>query len=115
MYKALQVSPMVPTQDLTVTRDFLVNVFGVVIQFESSEYCILRKDQELIHLCPAAGTPNPNSFYLEVKGIENLWESIRHKMEGLNFRKLFTQPYGMKEFHIVLPAAETLMFVGEAI
>ena len=102
MYKAVRVSPMVPTQDLTATRDFLVNVFGVVIQFESSQYCILRKDQQLIHLIPATETPNPNSFYLEVEGIENLWQSIQPKMEGLNIHKLFSQPYGMKEdqFHL---------------
>lgn len=57
------------------------------------------------------------SFYVDVKGIDSLFESLRPGLEELpegRVRPPFDQPYQQREFH-VLDEDGTLVFFGEDI
>lgn len=105
---------MVPSEDITLTRDFLIATMGFSPLMDDPTYIILEKDNQSIHLCPADEKYGESSFYLLVKDIDQLWESMKDQLSNIINKPLFTQPYGIKEFHIILPATKTLMLVGES-
>jgi hypothetical protein len=51
-------------------------------------------------------------FYLEVSGIDALWEHVKAFKDRYRIRDLFEREYGMTEFHIADPNG-CLVFVGE--
>lgn len=75
----------------------------------------LEKDGQRIGILQSIGKPNQQSFYIQVKGIDKLWENVRESLLKYNPRELFIQEYGMKEFHVVAPETNTLVFFGEAV
>lgn len=114
MHQFKQISPMIPSEDVVHTRDFLKSTMAFSLVMDDPSYVILEKDNQSVHLCPTGKDYGESSFYILVENIESLWDSIKDKLSNLSVRPLFTQPYGMKEFHIILPATKTLMLVGES-
>jgi hypothetical protein len=51
-------------------------------------------------------------IYIEVSGIDSLWEHVKGFKNRYRVRDLFVREYGMTEFHIEDPNA-CLVFVGE--
>ena len=51
-------------------------------------------------------------IYIEVSGIEPLWEHVKTFKDRYKTRDLFVQDYGMTEFHSGDPNG-CLVFVGE--
>jgi hypothetical protein len=51
-------------------------------------------------------------IYIEVSGIQALWEHVKTFKDRYRIRDLFAREYGMTEFHISDPN-ECLVFVGE--
>lgn len=113
MYSATHISPIVPSEDIAHTRDFLISVLEYAVVMDDPQYVIVERDGQTLHICPAGEDAGQSSFYVEVEGIDALWVSVKDKLEELHVKELFTQPYGMREFHVVLPATQALMFVGE--
>jgi hypothetical protein len=114
MYKALYLSPMVPSYNVKATVNFFVELFG----FETlvnGDYAIVRKDNLSIHLLRAGEDIGEMEFYLEVDAIDALWENIKDKLGGIKHKAPFDREYGMREFHIIVPHTKTLLFVGQAI
>jgi catechol 2,3-dioxygenase-like lactoylglutathione lyase family enzyme len=89
-----------------------------VLQFEvvrnDPNYSILQKDNGRIDLRRVDKEPSGSEFYLQVKGIDTLWEHVSQFKGKYMIRDLFVQDYGMKEFHIIAPN-NCLIFVGETI
>jgi hypothetical protein len=111
MYKALYLSPMIPSYNPQETKRFFVELFGFEV-VRDGDYIILHKDNHLIHIL-RAGDIGEMEFYLEVDNIGELWNSIKDHLENIKVKPPFNQDYGMREFHVIVPHTKTLMFVGQ--
>ena len=107
------VTPHIPSSDVQLTRDFFVDVFGFKTLLERPEFIELGNGAWLLGIVPSTGTPNQQSVYLEVQNLDELWQAQSGLLAQLKHRAPFTQPYGMREFHVVAPGTNTLVFVGE--
>ena len=114
MAEVLSVTPHIPSSKPQVTRDFFVKLLGFNVGLEKPEYIELKNGNFLIGIQKALKEPNQQSIYIEVRGIDALWDANREELSRYKHRELFIQDYGMKEFHIVAPNTRTLIFVGEA-
>lgn len=113
MYKALYLSPMIPSFDIKETILFFQNLFEFQIAMNETTYAILHKDNLTIHILPANEGIGQMEFYLEVDDVEKLWKGINGKLAGLKYKALFNREYGMREIHIEIPKTNTLMFIGQ--
>jgi hypothetical protein len=115
MYKALYLSPMIPSFNISETALFFQNLFDFDIVRDEKIYVILRKDNRTIHILNAGNGIGEMEFYLEVDNIDALWDAIKSKLEGVKVKEPFDREYGMREFHVIIPYTKTLMFVGQVI
>ena len=113
MYKALYLSPMVPSFNIRETLNFFVELFSFKVARDESNYVIIYKDNHLIHILNAGADIGEMEFYIEVDDIDNLWDTIKDKLDGIKVKPPFDGDYGMREFHIIVPHTKTLMFVGQ--
>ena len=115
MYRALYLSPMVPSSNIRETVSFFVRLFQFKIGLDDPTYVILYRDNLTIHISQSDSHINELEFYLEVDNLDELWNSIKDKMNGIRIKEPFNQDYGMREFHIAVPHTKTVMFVGQEI
>ncbi len=115
MYKALYLSPMVPSYNIRETLNFFVELFSFKVARDEGNYVIVYKDNHLIHILNAGADIGEMEFYLEVDDIDDLWETIKDKLENTKVKPPFDREYGMREFYIIIPHTKTLMFVGQVI
>ncbi len=115
MYKALSVSPMIPSFNIEVTADFFRNILGFTPVMESEGYAIYQKDNLTIHVLPAGADIGQMEFYMVVDAIDALWASIEDRLQGLAVQAPFNREYGMREIHIQVPQTNTLLFIGQVI
>ena len=115
MYKALYLSPMIPSFNLEKTALFFTGTLAFKIARDDKTYMILYKDNLTVHLEKAGTDIGQMEFYLEVDDIDGLWNSIKDKLEGIKVRKPFDRDYGMREVHIGIPDTNTLLFIGQVI
>ena len=52
MYKAIYLSPMIPSYNVEETRRFFVDLFGFSVLMDGN-YSIVKKDEHLIHILRA--------------------------------------------------------------
>jgi hypothetical protein len=114
MYKALHLSPMIPSYNMKETAAFFIDLLGFGKIMYNNGYIILQKDNLTIHILNA-GDIGEMEFYLEVNDVDGLWESVKDKLAGLKVREPFDREYGMREIHIIVPHTKTLLFIGQAI
>ena len=79
MYKALHLSPMIPSFDIEETVTFFKDVLNFKIARDDGSYAILHKDDLTIHILQAGTDIGEMEFYLEVDDVEGLWRSIKTK------------------------------------
>ena len=115
MYKALYLSPMIPSTEINGTINFFTDLFQFKILRSDDGYAILYKDNLTVHISKVDKLTGGMEFYLEVSKLDELWESIKTNIAGLHVREPFDRDYGMREFHIGVPYTQALMFVGEDI
>ena len=115
MYKALYLSPMIPSFDIPETSRLFQGILGFSIMMDTPQYVILHKDNLTIHLLNAGSDIGQMEFYLEVDDIESLWKSMKDKVSDLKVRPPFDRDYGMREIHIEIPKTNTLLFIGQPI
>jgi len=113
IYKALYLSPMIPSFNLSETSGFFKDTLGFSTVMENEAYIICQKDNLTIHILPAGQDIGQMEFYLEVDNVDDLWSSIKDKLSGLKFKEPFHQGYGMREIHICIPHTNTLLFIGQ--
>ena len=115
MYKALYLSPMVPSFNIRETVSFFTNMLDFKIGRDDSTYSIVYKDNLTIHILRAGKDIGQMEFYLEVDDVDAIWDSIRGKTADLKVRSRFDSEYGMREVHVGVPFTNTLLFIGQKI
>ena len=115
MYKAMYLSPMIPSYDLSITTAFFRDVLGFSALMHVENYAIYEKNSLTIHILRAGSEIGQMEFYLEVDDIETLWESIKSQIKDLRVKEPFNQDYGMREIHIEIPMTKALLFIGQEI
>ncbi len=115
MYKALFLSPMIPSFNIRETVLFFQNLLGFDKERDEKNYVILHKDNLAIHILNAGNDIGEMEFYLEVDEIDALWNSIKGRLEGITVKEPFDREYGMREFHVIIPHTKTLLFIGQVI
>jgi catechol 2,3-dioxygenase-like lactoylglutathione lyase family enzyme len=115
MYKALFLSPMIPSYNLRETTYFFTDVLDFEVVRKEDMYGILIKDNLTIHLLPAGKDIGQMEFYLEVEDVDKVWEEISSKLKDIKHKAPFDQNYGMREIHIAVPQTNTLLFIGSNI
>ena len=116
--RAKRISPMLAVADMEATLGFYSEVLGFSAMMKSPEYSIVERDGQTIHFQKAESEDVMNcvrghtEIYIEVSGIESLWEHVRTFKGRYRMRHLFDREYGMTEFHVTDPN-ECLVFVGQ--
>jgi predicted enzyme related to lactoylglutathione lyase len=114
-----KISPMLAVENMETTLAFYQDVLGFTPFMKSPEYSIVQRDGLLIHFQRAESEEvmrcvrGHTEIYIEVSGIDAMWEHVKTFKDRYRIRDLFDQSYGMSEFHISDPN-ECLVFVGEA-
>ncbi|HEV3306896.1 MAG TPA: glyoxalase superfamily protein [Candidatus Sulfotelmatobacter sp.] len=117
-YSAKKISPMLAAADMEETLAFYRDVLGFSATMKSPEYSIVERDGQTIHFMKAASEEvmrcvrGHTEIYVEVSGIDSLWEHVKAYKNRYKIRDLFDRDYGMTEFHIEDPNG-CLVFVGE--
>ena len=114
MYKALHLSPMIPSYNIQETTAFFTDILEFSFFMNEPGYAILVKDNLMIHILNA-GDIGEMEFYLEIDDVNALWDEIKDKQTGIKVRAPFDREYGMREMHIIVPQTKTLLFVGAVI
>jgi catechol 2,3-dioxygenase-like lactoylglutathione lyase family enzyme len=115
MYKALYLSPMIPSFHLKETAGFFTGVLQFEYALNSDNYIILHKNNLTVHLLPAGENIGQMEFYLEVDDVDAVWHSVKEKLQHIKHREPFNREYGMREIHIAIPQTNTLLFIGQEI
>ena len=115
---AKRISPMLAVANMEETVLFYQSLLGFTPTMQSPEYAIVERDGQSIHFQKAASEEVMNcvrghaEIYIEVSGIQGLWEHVKGFRDRYKVRDLFDREYGMTEFHIGDPNG-CLVFVGE--
>ena len=115
---AKRISPMLAAEDMETTLTFYRDVLGFTAMLKTPEYAIVERDGQTIHFMKAASEEvmrcvrGHAEIYIEVSGIDALWEHVKPLKGRYRIRDLFVREYGMTEFHIEDPNG-CLVFVGE--
>ena len=115
MYKALYLSPMVPSFNMNKTVSFFTDILEFKIGRDDKTYVIVYKDNLTVHILRAGTGIGQMEFYLEVDDVDALWDSIKDKLKNIKVREPFDREYGMREIHIGIPETNTLLFIGQLI
>ena len=113
-----RISPMLAVANMEESIAFYQNVLGFAIAQQSPEYSVIERDGQTIHLQRAASDEimktlrNHVEIYIEVSGIQQLWQHVQSFQNRYRLRDLFERDYGMTEFHVIDPNS-CLVFVGE--
>jgi len=109
---------MLVAANMQETLRFYQGMLGFTPTMTSSEYSIVERDGQTIHFMKAAseevmeGVRGHTEIYIEVSGINALWEHVKTFKDRYRVRDLYDREYGMTEFHIEDPN-KCLVFVGE--
>ncbi|MGH9747081.1 MAG: VOC family protein [Candidatus Acidiferrales bacterium] len=115
---AKRISPMLVAANMEATLAFYKDVLGFVPTIQTPEYLIMERDGQTVHFQKAASEEVMNcvrghaEIYIEVSGIQSLWEHVKNFKDRYRIRDLFDREYGMTEFHISDPN-DCLVFVGQ--
>lgn len=115
MYTAKYLSPMIPSFDIEKTASFFKNLLDFKVRMHVKTYVILYKDNLTVHILNAGSDIGEMEFYFEVDNIDEVWNSMKGRLDGMKFKEPFDREYGMREVHIIIPETKTLMFIGQAI
>lgn len=115
MYKAIHLSPMIPSFNIGQTSSFFKNVLDFSIMMITDNYVVLIKDNFTIHLLNAGNDIGEMEFYLEVDDVNKVWSLMEQKIGNIKARSPFNRDYGMREIHVEVPYTKALLFIGQAI
>lgn len=115
MYKAKYLSPMIPSFDIQKTVSFFTDLLDFKIGRDDKTYVVLYKDNSTIHILRAGSDVGEMEFYFEVDNLEQVWNNIKDKLDGIKVKEPFDREYRMREVHIIIPETKTLMFIGQVL
>ena len=111
---------MLAVANMNETVDFYTSVLGFRESMSSDAYSIVEADGQTIHLMLASSEEVMEAvrghadIYIEVNDLDGIWKRVSRFKDKFQTKAPFTQPYGMREFHISDPN-ECLVFVGQRI
>ena len=111
------IQPIIPVSDLEKSAIFFKNVLGFEIDSSASGFVRVKRDMAVITLVIAGDNVGQMSCYITVENIEEYHDELEANLKQLpegRYRPLFSQPYGMKEFHVI-DLDNLLIFFGEKI
>ncbi len=109
---------MLAVANMEESLAFYQDILGFKTVLKSPDYSIVERDGQTIHFQKALSEEVMNcvrghtEIYVEVSGINSLWEHVKTFKNRYRIRDLFAREYGMVEFHISDPN-DCLVFVGE--
>lgn len=106
------VIPHIPTENMEETLGFMVDVLGFNLSSHTAYYSELISGSQSLGILHAYGKPNHQSIYLRITDVDSLWAGIKSHLKDISFKAPFSQDYGMREAHLVIPATNTLLFIG---
>jgi hypothetical protein len=115
MYKAKTISPMIPSFDIPKTVSFFTDLLDFKIGRDEKTYVILYKEQATVHILRAGQDIGEMEFYIEVDNVDQVWDEMKDKLDGIKVKEPFDREYGMREIHVIIPQTKTLMFIGQVI
>lgn len=115
MYKAKYLSPMIPSFNIEKTVSFFTDLLDFKVGRDDKTYVILYKDNLTVHILRAGPDIGEMEFYFEVNDIEEVWNNMKDKLDGMKVKEPFDRDYGMREVHVIIPETKTLMFIGQEI
>lgn len=115
MYKAKYLSPMIPSFDVQKTVSFFTDILDFKIERDDKTYVILYKDSSTVHILRAGSDIGEMEFYFEVDDLDQVWDNMKDKLDGIKVREPFDREYGMREIHIIVPETKTLMFIWQVL
>lgn len=117
MAKLKRISPIIPVSDIFRSVDFFESVLGFGAIEKSESHALVERDNVNLHLQLAGKNAGQLSCYIDVEGIDSLYEEMELELKKLppgRVRVPFNQEYGKREFH-VLDLDSLLIFFGESI
>ena len=123
MAKLEGIAPIVAVRDTKASIPFYTEVLGFELRMEGERYALLARDEAGVMLLGGADEENQRatamhvSAYIWVADLDGLWAELAPRLEALpegRVRAPFTQPYGMREFHLKDPDGFLLFFGQEA-
>lgn len=115
MYKAKYLSPMIPSFNIEKTVSFFTDLLDFKVGRDDKTYVIVYKDNLTVHILRAGPDIGEMEFYFEVNDIEEVWNNMKDKVDGMKVKEPFDRDYGMREIHVIIPETKTLMFIGQEI
>ena len=112
-----KIIPIVPVADVLKSVEFFESVLGFSATVKSENHALLKLDDVALHLQPAGENTGEIAFYIEVEGIDALYERMKPALDRLpkgRVRSPFNQEYGQREFHVT-DLDSLLIFFGEPI
>ena len=120
MFKT-QITPFINCADLDRAIGFYETYLEFECTFKADNYAFLRSEAVAIRLleldCDLSIPEREQMIYIDVNGVDALYEKFRKKLETLppgRQRAPFNQDYGQREFHVKDEDC-TLILFGEAI
>ena len=114
MPRLQEIIPELPTANLEQAIRFYQDVLGFEVDYGSTDYSILRKDDvRLVVLPKSPAFPGPTSCYIFIKDIDTYYNTLISRRARISL-PLTVQPYGMKDFGILDLDGNRLSF-GEAV
>lgn len=115
------IAPIVPVRDLDRSLPFYTDTLGFELRHHApaDAYALVARGEAGIILLGGADDPaldataNNISAYVWTDDLDALWAELAPRLEG-RVRAPFTQPYGMREFHVKDPDGFLLIFGQEA-
>ena len=115
MSKILNICTHIPSESPEITRDFFQDILGFNVAFNYGSYIELEREGSLIGIQQSEGTPNQQSIYIRMEGLDDFWLQQKENLSKHHSKEPFLRDYGMKEIHVVAPGSNTLLFLGESV
>ena len=120
MARLARITPLISVTDIDRSIEFYTRILGFNIGYRSDAYAFVYRDVIAIRLL-SAGEAEAKGFrqrcYIDVEGVDELYESLREKLDTLpkgRIKRPFDQYYGQREFHVIDEDDLVLMF-GEPV
>lgn len=106
---------MLPSFNIRETVLFFTDILQFKIGRDEDRYVIVYKDNLTVHILGAGKNIGQMEFYMEIDNVDELWDSIKDKLQGIKAKEPFDREYGMREIHIGIPQTNALLFIGQSI
>ena len=116
MSKLAQITPLISVSDIAQSIGFYADTLGFSTGYQSDDYAYMFRDNiavRLLKLGEGADINLRQCCYIDVEGIDALYESLRPKLDKLPKGRIkipFNQFYGQREFHVIDEDNLLLMF-----